>query len=261
VRVVELSNYQHRFPNIEIGRHDGVIEVRVRGDDGGPMQWGIDPGAIHEQLPEAFYAIGRDRENRAMIFTGTGDTFCVARDPAKYTCMDGPEHIYRILREARDMLVNLLEIEVPVISAINGPASYHPELTVLADVVLATPEVWFQDSHLRGNLAAGDGGQVIWQQILGPTRGAYFLMTSEKLTVQKALAYGAVHEIVPADRLLPRAREIAGQLLTKSVSTLRYTRIALNQYFKERMTHELTGGLTAELLGYNCEVGQSDGKK
>jgi enoyl-CoA hydratase/carnithine racemase len=128
-------------------------------------------------------------------------------------------------------------------------------LTVLADVVLATPEVWFQDSHLRGNLAAGDGGQVIWQQILGPTRGAYFLMTSEKLTVQKALACGAVHEIVAAEQLLPRAREIAGQLLTKSVSTLRYSRIALNQFFKERMTHELAGGLTAELLAYNCEGG------
>jgi enoyl-CoA hydratase/carnithine racemase len=255
VRVAELSTYQHRFPNIAIERQNGVIEVRVHGDDGGAMQWGIDPGAIHEQLPEAFHAIGHDRDNRAMIFTGTGNNFCMARDPSKYQCSEGPENNYRILREARDMLVNLLEIEVPVVSAINGPASYHPELTVLADVVLATPEVWFQDSHVRGNLAAGDGGQVVWQQILGPTRGAYFLMTSEKLTAQKALAAGAVHEIVAAEQLLPRAREIAGQWLTKSVSTLRYSRIALNQFFKERMTHELAGGLAAELLAYNCEGG------
>lgn len=259
--MVGLSTYQHRFPNIAIDRNNGVIEVRVHGDDGGELQWGIDPGAIHEQLPEAFYAIGRDRDNRVMIFTGTGNNFCLARDPAKYTHTDGPEHSYRILREARDMLINLLEIEVPVISAINGPAAYHPELTVLADVVLATPDTWFQDSHLRSDLVAGDGGQIIWQQILGPTRGAYFLVTSEKLSAQTAHAAGAVHEIVPADLLLPRAREIARQLTTKSILTLRYTRIALNQFFKERMTHELTGGLTAELLAYNGDGGFPGVKK
>ncbi|WP_028222365.1 enoyl-CoA hydratase/isomerase family protein [Paraburkholderia oxyphila] len=256
-----LSTYQDRFPNITIERDtEGVVLFRLHDDDGGPLKWGVDPDSIHAQLPDALYQIGRDLDNRVMILTGTGDHFCMARDPAKYLHLNGPEHIYRIVREARDILVNMVEIEVPVISAVNGPASYHPELTVLADIVLATPDTWFQDSHIRGGMVPGDGGQIVWQELLGITRANYFLLTEEKLTAQAALACGAVHEIVQHSQLLPRARAIASQLLKKSASTLRYSRIALNQALKERFTKELSHGLMAELLSFAAERGQAGGK-
>jgi enoyl-CoA hydratase/carnithine racemase len=247
--VAHFSTYQNRFPNIEIDRDpEGVILVRVQEVDGGPLKWGADPDAVHEQLVESFYQIGRDRDNRVMIFTGSGDNFCTARDPQKFRHIEGLDHSYRMMRGARDLLVNLLEIDATVISAANGPASYHPELLVLGDVVLATPETWFQDSHIRDGVVPADGCQIVWQELLGVTRGNYFLMMQEKLTAQAALGLGVVHEIVSGPELLPRAYAVAKQLLKSSVSTLRYSRVALTQPLKERMARELIGGLTAQFL-------------
>ena len=254
--MAHISTYRNRFPNIEIDRDsEGVTLVRVQEVDGGPLKWGADPGEIHEQLGEAFYQIGRDRDNRVMIFTGSGDNFCMARDPKKMRHIHGPEHTYRLLRLARDLLVNLLEIDATVISAANGPAMYHPELLVVADVVLATPETWFQDSHIRDRMVPADGCQIVWQELLGVTRGSYFLMMQEKLTAQAALGLGVVHEIVPGPELLPRAYAVAKQLLENSASTLRYSRVALTQTLKERLARELAGGLHAEFLSAGGEGG------
>src|SRR6266404_9168435 len=129
-----LQEYSDRYRNIRFERRDGILQVTLH-TNGGTMQWGADAGAIHEQVGAAFYDIGRDRENKIVILTGTGDAFCKDRNTAEYSeSSKGPEYWYRVSREARDMIMNLLEIDVPVISAINGPALIHSELPVLADV-------------------------------------------------------------------------------------------------------------------------------
>ena len=131
-----LQQYAERYRNIRLERRDGILQVTLH-TNGGPMQWGADVGSIHQQLGDAFYDIGRDHENKVMILTGTGDAFCKDRNSAEYTETYSAEYWYRISREGRDMLMNLLEIDVPVISAINGPALIHSELPVLANVVIA----------------------------------------------------------------------------------------------------------------------------
>jgi enoyl-CoA hydratase/carnithine racemase len=246
--MVVLSSYRAKFRNISMERSNGVLEVRLHTNERA-LKWGINPGAVHEQLGEAFYAIGRDPDNRVMILTGTGDSFCAERNIAEYEHVQDAENVYRLIREGRDLLTNLLEIEVPVISAINGPVYIHPELAVLADVVLATPDTVFKDSHIANDNVPGDGAQVVWTALLGPTRGAYFLMTEELLDADEALERGVVHEIVARTELLPRARAIAERLASRSKFTLRYSRAALRRMLTSRMTSELEAGFTAEMLG------------
>jgi enoyl-CoA hydratase/carnithine racemase len=243
-----LQEYSARYRNIRFERRDGILQVTLH-TNGGTMQWGADAGAIHEQLGAAFYDIGRDRENKIVILTGTGDAFCKERNTAEYSeDSKGPEYWYRISREARDMMMNLLEIDVPVISAINGPALIHSELPVLADVVLAADTAAFRDSHMNINVVPGDGCHSVWNLLLGHSRGHYYLLTSETLSAQEAHRLGVVHEILSPEKVLPRAWEIATKLAVKPINTLRYSRLLFTQPIKEAFQRDLAFGLALEGL-------------
>jgi enoyl-CoA hydratase/carnithine racemase len=242
-----LSHYAEKYRNIRFERRDGILQVTLHTDNG-PLRWGADPGAIHEQLGTAFFDVGHDRENRVMILTGSGDAFCKERNAAEYSEMYSADYWYRVSREGRDMLTNLLEIDVPVISAINGPALIHSELPVLADIVLAADTASFRDTHMSIGVVPGDGCHSVWNLLLGHSRGHYYLLTSEKLSVADAHRLGIVHEILPPERLLARAWDIATQLAAKPINTLRYSRLLFTQPIKEAFQRDLAFGLALEGL-------------
>ncbi|HSV52932.1 MAG TPA: enoyl-CoA hydratase/isomerase family protein [Burkholderiaceae bacterium] len=248
-----LADYQDRYRNIRFERRDGILQISLH-TDGGPMKWGADPGAIHEQLGHAFRDVGTDRENRVVILTGTGDAFCKDRNPGEYSEAFSPDYWYRISREGRDMLMNLLDIDVPVISAINGPATIHSELCVLADIVLAADTAKFRDSHIGQGVVPGDGCHAVWNLLLGRSRGHYYLLTAETLSVQKAYDFGVVHEILPPGDLLARAWALATTLAAKPLTTLRYSRTLFAQPLKESLLRELSFGLALEGLSVSALV-------
>ena len=245
--MITLSDYEREYRNIAFERRDGVLQMRVH-TDGGPMKWGADAGCIHEQLGAAFYDVAHDAENKVLIFTGTGNAFCQERNANEYSESYSADYWYRITREGRDMLMNLLDIDIPVISAINGPATIHSELPILADIVLATDTACFRDTHMGIGVVPGDGCHAVWNLLLGRSRGHYYLMTSETLSVQRALEFGVVHEILSAEQLLARAWEIAAKLAGKPINSLRYTRALFAQPLKESLLRELSFGLALEGL-------------
>ena len=74
----------------------------------------------------------------------------------------------KIYWEGKQLLMNLLAIEVPMISAVNGPAMRHSELPLLCDIVLAAEEASFQDAgHFGGGLVPGDGVHAVYPLLLG----------------------------------------------------------------------------------------------
>ena len=144
----------------------------------------------------------------------------------------------------------MLNIEVPIIAAINGPALRHSELPLMSDIVLAAPHTTFQDSgHFMSGLTPGDGMHIIYPLLLGLNRGRYFLLTGQMLDAAKAQEFGLVAEVLPADQLLPRAWELARDLARQPRLVLRYSRVLLTQKLKGEL-HDLLGyGLALEGLG------------
>ena len=241
-----LKDYTERYESVTFERSDnGVLTMRLHTADG-PLVWGTTP---HRELPEAFADVAADRETRVVLLTGTGDRFCADRDDTLSALRSSPEGWDRIYWEGKRLLSNLLDIEVPVVAAVNGPALYHAELALLSDVVLAADTTSFQDRpHFPSGVVPGDGVQVVWQKLLGTNRGRYFLMTGQELSAKDALDLGLVGEVLPGDQVLGRARQLADSFAERSTLTLRYTRVAMVGHIKRALAEELGYGLALEGL-------------
>src|SRR2546421_9186000 len=130
-----LEEYANKYTSARMERRNGVLQVTLH-TDGQSLRWGFLP---HGELPEAFHDIGADRENRVVILTGTGQEFSGPRatpGTSSFPTRPSIERIESIHWEGRHLLMNLLNIEVPIISAINGPARRQSELPLLYEIVL-----------------------------------------------------------------------------------------------------------------------------
>ena len=181
--MTEFKDYAEKYSHIRMERRDGILEITFH-SDGKTLVWG---GGPHGQFGPAFHDIAQDRENKLVIMTGTGDAFIEEinaeilgeRLPKSKITPTTWDHIYS---DAKRLLMNLLDIEVPVIAAVNGPVNIHAEIAVLSDIVLAADHAAFADApHFPNGLVPGDGVHVIWPYLLGRNRGRYFLLTGQKL--------------------------------------------------------------------------------
>jgi enoyl-CoA hydratase/carnithine racemase len=244
--VASLEQYADNYRHIRMERRDGILQMTFH-TDGGPLQWG---GGPHEEFPRAFADVGSDPANRVVIITGTGDAFSGPQGTAAGAPKRTPREWDKTYWEGKRLLTNLLDIEVPIIGAVNGPALRHSEIPLLSDIVLASETAAFQDSgHFMSGLVPGDGVHIVYPMLLGLNRGRYFLLTGQSIGAQEAQTLGLVNEVLPPGELLPRAWALAGQLAEKSDLVLRYTRVATTQYVKRIMQDLLGYGLALEGLG------------
>lgn len=244
--MASLEQYADNYRHIRMERRDGILQMTFH-TDGGPLQWG---GGPHEEFPRAFADVGSDPANRVVIITGTGDAFSGPQGTAAGAPKRTPREWDKTYWEGKRLLTNLLDIEVPIIGAVNGPALRHSEIPLLCDIVLASETAAFQDSgHFMSGLVPGDGVHIVYPMLLGLNRGRYFLLTGQSIGAQEAQTLGLVNEVLPPGELLPRAWALAGQLAEKSDLVLRYTRVATTQYVKRIMQDLLGYGLALEGLG------------
>jgi len=237
-----FESYRGKYENVRMKREDGILEVALQ-TRGGPLEFN---GYVHERLVHAFRDIGDDRDNHVVILTGTGDEFCTKISPEGFDFFS-PSGYDKIRREGTKVLENLLDIEVPMIAAINGPVTVHSEYALLCDIVLAAESAYFQDApHPAFGIVPGDGLHVAWPEVIGEIRGRYFLLSGQKLSAAEAKEYGAVNEVLPREALLPRAWELARHLKKQNPLTLRYTRMALSTRFRRRLQESLSYGLALE---------------
>ncbi|MFI4986114.1 MAG: enoyl-CoA hydratase/isomerase family protein [Alphaproteobacteria bacterium] len=247
---MKLRDYAEKYPSVRMRREDGILEATLH-TNGGSLQWGLGP---HAELPDAFQDIAGDRETKVVILTGTGAEFSGPRVVPSdghplFPTRPTATFTENLISEGRRMLMNLLAIEVPVISAVNGPAWRHSEVPLLADIVIAADTAAFQDSaHFPGGLVPGDGVHVVYPMLLGVNRARYFLLTGQTIAAEEAHRLGLVAEVLPKEKVLPRAWELARGIAKKPEVLVRHTRAVLTEPIKRRLQAELGFGLYNECL-------------
>ena len=234
--------YRDGFPNARLNRSkSGVLEVALH-TDGGTLVFN---GHTHEQFVDLFHAIGSDPDNRVVILTGSGDAFMETISPEGFDFFT-PQGYDKIYREGRKVLMNILDIETPLIAAVNG-------LGRTPNISCSPTSCWplrrlLSKTNRTSNLGIvpGDGVHLLWQEVIGSVRGRYLIQTPQEIDAETAKEWGAVNEIVPANELLPRAREIAEGLAKLPPLTTKYTRIALTQKLRRLIDEGVTLGLALE---------------
>ncbi|MDB5850547.1 MAG: enoyl-CoA hydratase/isomerase [Rhodoferax sp.] len=238
-----LTDYADKYANVKLSRSEnGVLEVTLH-TEGGKLTFN---GHTHEQFTDLFHQIGEDMDNRVVILTGSGDAFIdnISGDGFDFFTPRGYDKIFR---EGRKVLMNILDIDVPMIAALNGPVLVHSEYVLLCDIVLATPETVFQDMpHKAFGVAPNDGIHLLWPEVIGSIRGRYFTLMQQKIAAEEAKQLGVVNEIVPADQLLARAREIGALIAAQPPLTTKYTRIGLTQRLRRIVDEGIGYGLALE---------------
>ena len=250
--------YQDKYANFEFElSEEGVLLMRCH-TDGGPLVWDAES---HDRMADAFGDLAGDRDIRVIIHTGTGDNYnadwgFLAKGSVDGDAPAGPPKGFTPTVEFMDerawfgrmLITNLLEIEVPIIAAVNGPCNIHSEIPLLCDIVLASDDTYFQDApHYPRGMVPGDGQHIAWPLIVGPNRARYLMLTGYSVSAQKALEWGAVAEVHPKDKLLDRAWDLARDIAKRPPLATRYTRMLFTQNLKRACLDELSHGISLEL--------------
>lgn len=236
--------YFTAFKNLNFTRTpSGVLTLRFH-TDGGPATF---TGQMHTDLPRALYEIGDDRDNRVLIITGTGDRFMTEIDGPSLGDITKPQQWDRTIAEGRRVMQRLVDLEMPIVAAVNGPATVHSEYVLLADIVIAADTTVFSDfPHLTFGIVPGDGIHLAWEEALGLNRARYLTLTQGSFTAQQAERWGAVAEVLPLDQVLPRAYELAETLAARPQLLTRYLAVALRQRLGRRMAEATPLGMALE---------------
>ena len=239
-----IPAYFTKYPSVRFERDsDGIVVISLH-TDGGPLTFTVKE---HELFVDAFYDVGRDRNNKVVILTGAGGHFMPAIDFGTFGDVSDPDVWSKVHDEGTQLLENIANIRVPMIWALEGKAHVHAEYGLLANVIVAGEGATIDDlPHFAGGIVPGDGVFTLWNYFIGPGRAQAMLMDPKPMTSRAAKDLGVVAEVVPDGAALARAKEIAKSYLKKAEVTRRNTRIHFIQPIKERLVREVGYGLALE---------------
>ncbi|WP_424511212.1 enoyl-CoA hydratase/isomerase family protein [Pseudonocardia endophytica] len=241
---------RERFPNLRIDGPDeaGVVELVLDAPNLNAVS-----EAAHAELAEVWRAFEADPSVRAVLLRGEGKGFSAGGsfDLVEKLATDF-ETRTRTMREARDLVYNVLDCTKPIVSAIHGPAVGAGLVAgVLADVSVVTADAKIIDGHTRLGVAAGDHAAICWPLLCGMAKAKYYLLTCRPLTGAEAERIGLVSLCVPsADELLPAAREVARELADGAPLAIRSTKQALNNWYRHVAGSIFDASVALEFYGF-----------
>ncbi len=235
--------YFGKFAHLRMSRDaSGVLLVEMH-TNGGPIKF---DATDHEQFVDAFYEIGRDRDNKIVILTGVGD-YMADIDFGSFGNVGDANVWSKVHDEGTQILENIANIRVPMIAAIEGRAHIHSEYALLANVVVAGRSSSFNDlPHFAGGIVPGDGVFTTWSYRAGAGRAEAFLLDPQPICADTAQSWGVVNYVVEDGQAVAKARELAAIYLKQPEVTRRNTRIHFVQPLKERIVREVGYGLSLE---------------
>ena len=190
---------------------------------------------MHYELSRIFYDVAADEETDIVILTGAGRAFCAGGDlDWLQAAADDPELFARIAVEAKQIVFGMLDCEKPIVCRLNGDAiGLGATMVLFSDVIVAAETARIGDLHVNVGLVAGDGGAIIWPQLIGYPRAKEFLMTGKIIDGKAAAEMGLVNYAVLPEELDVKTDELARRLDRGPTMAVRLTKAAINVGLKQ----------------------------
>ncbi|MCA1655956.1 MAG: enoyl-CoA hydratase/isomerase family protein [Pseudonocardiaceae bacterium] len=227
-----MHDYTTAFPSLRFADlGGGVLEVAMSA----PGRLNAVGHEGHRELAAVWTAVDTDHDVRVAIVRGEGGVFSSGGDLDLVSDMAEDFAVrVRVLREARDLVYNVINCAKPIVSAIEGPAvGAGLVVGLLADVSIAARDARIMDGHTRLGVAAGDHAAIVWPLLCGMAKAKYHLLTCEPLSGAEAERIGLVSLCVDQDELHEKAREVAKRLASGSQTAIRWTKYALNNWLRQ----------------------------
>ena len=207
---------------------------------------------LHNELSRIGMDLGKGADVRVIVITGAGTAFSAGGDFDLIEKSTGNAKIIAgTMEEARDIVHNMINLDKPVISAINGVAvGAGLAVALLADISIASEKARFTDGHVRLGVAAGDHAALIWPMLVAVAKAKYVVLTCELLDGKEAGRWGVVGLVVPHEELMDKAVDVARRLASGSQQALRFTKRSLNQWLRQAEHTAFDYSLALEMLGF-----------
>lgn len=211
-------------------------------------------GAMHAELARLFRELKRERAARAIVLTGSGRAFSAGGDFDWFPALQDPAALEETRRDGKQLVWDLLDVELPIVAAVNGPAvGLGASIALLCDVVFMADGALIADPHVKVGVVAGDGGAAIWPLLLGPARAKQYLMTGDAVKAAEAERIGLVNRVVPAAELDAAAMAFAARLAAGAPLAVQFTKQAVNKLLKDALNTAFDASLALEMLTFRSE--------
>lgn len=244
--MAEAKLYEE-FPGLRCSYPEaGILEIVLDG----PGLNAVSP-QMHRDLAEIWRTVDTDPDTQVVIVRGEGKGFSAGGDFALLTeMMDSYDTRTRLMREARDLVYNILDCSKPILSAVHGPCfGAGLAVAVLSDITVAARDALIIDGHTRLGVAAGDHAVMTWPLLIGMEKAKYYLLTNKPLSGEEAERIGLVSLAVDRDQVVPTAFDTAHSILEMSPSATRWTKRSLNHWYRA-MGPAFEASLALEFYGF-----------
>jgi enoyl-CoA hydratase len=215
-----------QYDGLLVQRHDKVLTVTLNS----PENLNAFTAPMHNSLSRIWDDVNDDPEVHVVVLTGAGRAFSAGGNViAMQTKIDDPDVWDVGMPEAKRIVFRMLECDKPIIARVNGHAvGLGATVALLCDIIVAADHARIGDPHVSAGLVAGDGGALIWPQLIGFARAKEYLLTGELMTAAEAERIGLINHVVPAEQLDEKVYGLARRLAKGAMKSIRWTKQTIN---------------------------------
>ncbi|MQA14706.1 MAG: enoyl-CoA hydratase/isomerase family protein [Pseudonocardiaceae bacterium] len=210
--------------------------------------------ALHDDLTRLFRLLKQEGDAGAVLLSARGRAFSAGGDFEWFRTLRSARRVFDLHRDAKQMIWDMLDIELPFVTAIHGYAmGLGASLALFSDVIFMAESARIADPHVRAGLVAGDGGVVAWPLAVGPARAKEYLMTGDPVSAVDAERMGLVNHVVPDEELDKHALAFAHRLAGGAPMAIRYTKLAVNKLIKDSLKNAFDASTGFEMTTFLSE--------
>jgi enoyl-CoA hydratase len=236
----------NKYKTFKFERRGKVLEVSFNRPD----KLNAVDEQMHGELATLFPDISNDPDCQVIVLTGAGRAFSAGGDiDWMQKMIDIPNSFEKTAREAKQIITSLLDCQKPIIAKINGHATgLGATIALFCDVIFASETAKIGDPHVSVGLVAGDGGAVIWPQLIGYARAKEYLLTGDLIPASEAARIGLINHAVPSSELDAKVDEFADRLAAGATQSISWTKASINIGLKQLVQSVMETSLAYEAM-------------